>query len=98
MQDFDQQLLTEFRAEFEATGRGKFKDPKYPFEVSIEPTIHGHMITVIDTRRRWWGRTVMKTEEPTRPRSNIVDDGPVLTAMVSLEMAIESAFPLDYRP
>ncbi len=94
MHEFDQKLLKEFRDQFDATGSAKFKDPKYPYEVSVEPTKHAHMITVIDTRKRWFGRVIMKNEHPINRRSDIADYGPVSAAIVCLEMAIEKAFPL----
>ncbi|MCQ1856033.1 hypothetical protein NOJ16_32890, partial [Neorhizobium galegae] len=75
MQDLDQQLLREFRKQVQETGSGKFKDPSTPYEVSVEPSKAGHRITIVDTRKRLYGRVVLKHEHPLEAHLEVADNG-----------------------
>ncbi|MBX5164829.1 hypothetical protein [Rhizobium sp. NZLR4b] len=52
MQDFDIELLRRFRRQVQGTGKGTFRDLRHVYEVTIEPTRLGHMITIVDTTKR----------------------------------------------
>ena len=94
MQDLDAELLKEFRERVRNTGSGTFQDPSQPYEVSVQPTKTGHVITIIDTRKRWYGRDLIKHEHSLDKHLEIVDNGPAAVAVNLLQMVIERKVPL----
>jgi hypothetical protein len=89
MQDFDQKLLREFRSQVRDTGTATFHDPKFPYSMTVEPSKRGHLIRIQDTRKRWWGREVMKYEHPLDDHVEIADNGPATVGLNILSRAIE---------
>lgn len=94
MQDLDSELLKEFFRQVRDTGSGRFHDPQHPYAVAVEPTKHGHMITVEDTRKRLWGRTILKHEHLLSEHSSIIDNGPAAASINILRMVIDRQLPL----
>ncbi|WSG96405.1 hypothetical protein U8P76_05700 [Rhizobium johnstonii] len=95
MQDFDIELLRRFRRQVQGTGKGTFRDLRHVYEVTIEPTRLGHIITIVDTTKRWWGREVIKHEHSLDAQLETIDNGPVTMALMLLDMAIEKRLPFQ---
>ncbi|MBY3363738.1 hypothetical protein [Rhizobium laguerreae] len=94
MQDLDQALLKQFRTQVRTTGSGQFQDPALPYLITIKPSKDGHTIIIEDTRRRWWGRQLVKHEHSLDKHLEVVDNGPVAMAIMLLEMVVERKIPL----
>ncbi|WP_086156001.1 hypothetical protein [Rhizobium sp. Kim5] len=93
MKNIDIELLRDFRRQVQETGEGTLRDPRYPYEVAVEPSRLGHMITISDTSKPWWGRKVARHEHSLGAQLKTIDDGPVAMALMLLNMAIEKRLP-----
>lgn len=88
--DFDRDLE---RALYEAVLRGDdhvFRDPKYPYQANLKRDGAGYLITVEDTRKRWWGRTVGKRHTTKKPVFGSSTQGPAFEALAMVQYCIDA--------
>lgn len=89
MQEFDQKLLRDFRHQVLETGMATFHDPQFHYSLTVAPTNNGHLICIQNTRKRWWGREVIKYEHPLTDHVVVADNGPATVGLNILSLTLE---------
>ena len=88
--DFDRDLVRQL---FEAMLRGDdhiFRDPAYPYQATVKKDGEAYLITVEDTRRRWWGRVLDKRRVTDRPVLGSSTQGPAFEALMMVQKWIDA--------
>jgi hypothetical protein len=88
--DFDRDLVRDL---YEAVLRGDdhiFRDPRYPYQATLNRKGTGYLITVEDARKRWWGRTVDKQHTIRKPVSGSSTQGPAFEALMMVQSCIDA--------
>lgn len=89
-EDFDRDLVRQL---FEAMVKGQdhiFRDPAYPYQATVKRDGEAYLITVEDTRKRWWGRVVDKRRVTEKPVSGSSTQGPAFEALWMIQHCIDA--------
>lgn len=87
--DFDRDLVRQL---FEAMSRGDdwvFHDPSYPYQATLKKDGEAYVVTVEDTRKRWWGRQLSKRRVTDKYVRGSSTQGPAFEALMMVKHWIE---------
>ena len=89
-EDFDRDLVRDL---YEAMLRGEehiFRDPAYSYQATVKRDGEAYLITVEDTRKRWWGRIIDKRRVTDRPVPGSSTQGPAFEALCMVQHCIDA--------
>lgn len=89
MFDIDPVLIRAFEKTIFETGTGSLHDPRFPFRADVELKGDAYKISIVDTRKKWWGKVLHETETREKPSALTIREGPAFAACCVLDTIIK---------